>query len=147
MSGFFAIENLRIKPMKKEEEIDRKQENDETIVFKHLSFDCLALAACADQEANAEQIRCQKRNKRNRKKRQYKFRKRRRYISMDQNRETGKGADFDVPQHFFRKQPPCAKKEFEAHMKWLHDNGYQTLTPKEAYLMLTQDKNLVRSAC
>ncbi|KZD88445.1 Polysaccharide deacetylase [Bacillus subtilis] len=32
------------------------------------------------------------------------------------------------------------KKEFEAHMKWLHDNGYQTLTPKEAYLMLTQDK-------
>ncbi|MFC9657776.1 hypothetical protein ACFVIX_18860, partial [Bacillus subtilis] len=35
---FFAIENLKIKPMKKEEEIDRKQENDETIVFKHLSF-------------------------------------------------------------------------------------------------------------
>lgn len=25
-------------------------------------------------------------------------------------------------------------------MKWLHDNGYQTLTPKEASLMLTQDK-------
>ncbi|AGE65496.1 hypothetical protein C663_3796 [Bacillus subtilis XF-1] len=38
VAGFFAIENLRIKPMKKEEEIDRKQENDETIVFKRLSF-------------------------------------------------------------------------------------------------------------
>lgn len=32
------------------------------------------------------------------------------------------------------------KEEFEAHMKWVHENGYRTLTPKEAYLMLTQDK-------
>ncbi len=42
--------------MKKEEEIDRKQENDETIDFKRLSLGGrFALAACADQEANAEQ--------------------------------------------------------------------------------------------
>ncbi|ELS63194.1 hypothetical protein BSI_05850 [Bacillus inaquosorum KCTC 13429] len=34
----FLLENLRNKPMKKEEEIDRKQENDETIDFKRLSF-------------------------------------------------------------------------------------------------------------
>lgn len=70
---------------------------------------CLALAACADQEANAEQP-MPKAEQKKPEKRQYKFRKRKRYIRMDQNRETGKAADFDVSQHFFRKQPPCAKE-------------------------------------
>ncbi|MBK4206594.1 polysaccharide deacetylase family protein [Bacillus licheniformis] len=30
--------------------------------------------------------------------------------------------------------------EFRGHMKWLKDNGYYTLTPEEAYIVLTQDK-------
>lgn len=32
------------------------------------------------------------------------------------------------------------KEEFRQHMKWLHDHGYYTMTPEEAYLMLTEDK-------
>lgn len=32
------------------------------------------------------------------------------------------------------------REEFQTHMKWLHDNGYQTLSPEEAYIMLTEDK-------
>ncbi|MGE8205757.1 polysaccharide deacetylase family protein [Heyndrickxia sp. NPDC080065] len=32
------------------------------------------------------------------------------------------------------------KEEFRAHMKWLKDNGYYTLSPEEAYLVLTQNK-------
>ncbi len=35
------------------------------------------------------------------------------------------------------KVPP---KEFEEHMKWLKDNGYYTLTPEEAYIVLTENK-------
>ncbi|MED3652566.1 polysaccharide deacetylase family protein [Heyndrickxia sporothermodurans] len=30
--------------------------------------------------------------------------------------------------------------EFRKHMKWLHDNGYYTLTPEEAYIVLTENK-------
>nr|WP_152846742.1 polysaccharide deacetylase family protein [Bacillus paralicheniformis] len=30
--------------------------------------------------------------------------------------------------------------EFRGHMKWLKDNGYYTLTPEEAYIVLTQDQ-------
>lgn len=41
----FAIKNLRIRPMKKEEEIDRKQGTDETFYLKHLSFGKL-LGSC-----------------------------------------------------------------------------------------------------
>lgn len=41
----FAIENLRNRPMKKEEEIDRKQENDETIDFTYFCFGKL-LGSC-----------------------------------------------------------------------------------------------------
>ncbi|MBM7645487.1 peptidoglycan/xylan/chitin deacetylase (PgdA/CDA1 family) [Scopulibacillus daqui] len=32
------------------------------------------------------------------------------------------------------------KEEFRAEMKWLKDNGYYTLSPEEAYAVLTQDK-------
>ncbi|HCM88346.1 MULTISPECIES: polysaccharide deacetylase family protein [Vagococcus] len=35
------------------------------------------------------------------------------------------------------KVPPI---EFEEHMKWLKDNGYYTLTPEEAYIVLTENK-------
>lgn len=30
--------------------------------------------------------------------------------------------------------------EFREQMKWLHDNGYYTLTPEEAYIVLTENK-------
>ncbi|MBG9914905.1 polysaccharide deacetylase family protein [Bacillus sonorensis] len=30
--------------------------------------------------------------------------------------------------------------EFRGHMKWLKENGYYTLTPEEAYTVLTEDK-------
>ncbi|MFB7303301.1 polysaccharide deacetylase family protein [Heyndrickxia sporothermodurans] len=32
------------------------------------------------------------------------------------------------------------REEFREHMKWLHDNGYYTLTPEEAYIVLTENK-------
>lgn len=35
------------------------------------------------------------------------------------------------------KIPPA---EFKEHMKWLKDNGYYTLTPEEAYIVLTENK-------
>lgn len=35
------------------------------------------------------------------------------------------------------KVPPA---EFKEHMKWLKDNGYYTLTPEEAYIVLTENK-------
>ncbi|MBY8911901.1 polysaccharide deacetylase family protein [Bacillus sp. YC2] len=32
------------------------------------------------------------------------------------------------------------KEEFRDQMKWLHENGYYTMTPEEAYVMLTEDR-------
>ncbi|MFT0824723.1 polysaccharide deacetylase family protein [Bacillus swezeyi] len=38
------------------------------------------------------------------------------------------------------------EEEFRGHMKWLKENGYYTLTPEEAYIVLTQDQ-MPREKC
>ncbi|MGQ9008609.1 polysaccharide deacetylase family protein [Bacillus stercoris] len=101
---------------------------------------CLALAACADQEANAEQPMPKAEQKKPEKK----------AVQVQKKEDdtsawikTEKPAKLPILMYHSISSGNSLrvpKKEFEAHMKWLHDNGYQTLTPKEAYLMLTQDK-------
>ncbi|MED3385986.1 polysaccharide deacetylase family protein [Bacillus subtilis] len=101
---------------------------------------CLALAACADQEANAEQPMPKAEQKKPEKK----------AVQVQKKEDdtsawikTEKPAKLPILMYHSISSGNSLrvpKKEFEAHMKWLHDNGYQTLTPKEASLMLTQDK-------
>lgn len=101
---------------------------------------CLALAACADQEANAEQPMPKAEQKKPEKK----------AVQVQKKEDdtsawikTEKPAKLPILMYHSISSGNSLrvpKKEFEAHMKWLHVNGYQTLTPKEAYLMLTQDK-------
>ncbi|MGG0045394.1 polysaccharide deacetylase family protein [Bacillus subtilis] len=101
---------------------------------------CLALAACADQEANAEQPMPKAEQKKPEKK----------AVQVQKKEDdtsawikTEKPAKLPILMYHSISSGNSLrvpKKEFEAHMKWLRDNGYQTLTPKEAYLMLTQDK-------
>ncbi|WP_339232435.1 polysaccharide deacetylase family protein [Bacillus sp. PS108] len=101
---------------------------------------CLALAACADQEANAEQPMPKAEQKKPEEK----------AVQVQKKEDdtsawikTEKPAKLPILMYHSISSGNSLrvpKKEFEAHMKWLHDNGYQTLTPKEAYLMLTQDK-------
>lgn len=69
---------------------------------------CLALAACADQEANAEQPMPKAEQKKPEEKAVQVQKKK--TIHPHGSKQISKAADFDVPQHFFRKQPPCAKE-------------------------------------
>ncbi|WP_167408553.1 polysaccharide deacetylase family protein [Bacillus subtilis] len=101
---------------------------------------CLALTACADQEANAEQPMPKAEQKKPEKK----------AVQVQKKEDdtsawikTEKPAKLPILMYHSISSGNSLrvpKKEFEAHMKWIHDNGYQTLTSKEAYLMLTQDK-------
>ncbi|MCY8424321.1 polysaccharide deacetylase family protein [Bacillus vallismortis] len=101
---------------------------------------CLALAACADQEANAEQEMPKTEQQKPEEK----------TVHVQKQEEdtstwikTEKPAKLPILMYHSISSGNSLrvpKEEFEAHMKWLHDNGYQTVTPKEAYLMLTQDK-------
>ncbi|MBG9770764.1 polysaccharide deacetylase family protein [Bacillus vallismortis] len=101
---------------------------------------CLALAACADQEANAEQEMPKAEQQKPEEK----------TVHVQKQEEdtstwikTEKPAKLPILMYHSISSGNSLrvpKEEFEAHMKWLHDNGYQTVTPKEAYLMLTQDK-------
>ncbi|MDX6156527.1 polysaccharide deacetylase family protein [Bacillus subtilis] len=101
---------------------------------------CLALAACADQEANAEQPMPKAEQKKPEEK----------AVQVQKKEDdtsawikTEKPAKLPILMYHSISSGNSLrvpKKEFEVHMKWLHDNGYQTLTSKEAYLMLTQDK-------
>ncbi|CAN2249085.1 polysaccharide deacetylase family protein [Bacillus vallismortis] len=110
------------------------------MVIIFLLGSCLALAACADQEANAEQEMPKAEQQKPEEK----------TVHVQKQEEdtstwikTEKPAKLPILMYHSISSGNSLrvpKEEFEAHMKWLHDNGYQTVTPKEAYLMLTQDK-------
>nr|WGD77289.1 polysaccharide deacetylase family protein [Bacillus subtilis]WGD93954.1 polysaccharide deacetylase family protein [Bacillus subtilis] len=102
--------------------------------------DCLALAACADQEANAERPMPKAEQKKPEKKAVQVQKKEDDTSAWMKTEKPAKSPILMYHSISSGNSLRVPKKEFEAHMKWLHDNDYQTLTPKEAYLMLTQDK-------
>ncbi|MCY8317235.1 polysaccharide deacetylase family protein [Bacillus vallismortis] len=101
---------------------------------------CLALAACADQEANAEQEMPKAEQQKPEEKTVHVQKKEEDTSTWIKTEKPAKLPILMYHSISSGNSLRVPKEEFEAHMKWLHDNGYQTVTPKEAYLMLTQDK-------
>ncbi|MCY8534113.1 polysaccharide deacetylase family protein [Bacillus vallismortis] len=101
---------------------------------------CLALAACADQEANAEQEMPKAEQQKPEEKTVHVQKKEEDTSTWIKTEKPAKLPILMYHSISSGNSLRVPKGEFEAHMKWLHDNGYQTVTPKEAYLMLTQDK-------
>ncbi|MEC1791006.1 polysaccharide deacetylase family protein [Bacillus vallismortis] len=101
---------------------------------------CLAMAACADQEANAEQEMPKAEQQKPEEKTVHVQKKEEDTSTWIKTEKPAKLPILMYHSISSGNSLRVPKEEFEAHMKWLHDNGYQTVTPKEAYLMLTQDK-------
>ncbi|KAF1677808.1 polysaccharide deacetylase family protein [Bacillus sp. SKDU12] len=101
---------------------------------------CLALAACADQEANTEPQMPKAEQKKPEKKAVHVQKKEDDTSAWIKTEKPAKLPILMYHSISSGNSLRVPKEEFEAHMKWLHENGYRTLTPKEAYLMLTQDK-------
>ncbi|MFP7231471.1 polysaccharide deacetylase family protein [Bacillus subtilis] len=110
------------------------------IVSIFLLGSCLALAACADQEANAEQQMPKAEQKKTEEKTIHVQKKEDDTSAWIKTKKPAKLPILMYHSISSGNSLRVPKEEFEAHMKWLNENGYQTLTPKEAYLMLTQDK-------
>ncbi|WIG46802.1 polysaccharide deacetylase family protein [Bacillus halotolerans] len=110
------------------------------ILSSFLLASCLTLAACAEKEANAEQQMPKAEQKKPEEKTIHVQKKEDDTSAWIKTEKPAKLPILMYHSISSGNSLRVPKKEFEAHMKWLHDNGYQTLTPQEAYLMLTQDK-------
>ncbi|WP_430742560.1 polysaccharide deacetylase family protein [Bacillus atrophaeus] len=100
------------------------------------------LAACSEQEANAEQSVPKAVQKTSEAMKETEDIPQGKRDTSDWLRTKGKAKLPILMYHSIStgNSLRVPREEFQAHMKWLHDNGYQTLSPEEAYIMLTEDK-------